>query len=101
MSQRAGGMNAQERQRQRLTEWDRTRRRWAEEGDQAKLAQGFTLVDGKWFKPEPDEGPDYCRECCSWDRQEGIWKVTCFAGGYEGLTCELGHDHHDGEVWMA
>jgi hypothetical protein len=111
MSQRAGGMNAGERSR---TAWGDQVRRWDEEHAQAKLANGFVLaggtgvawnggtriIGGKWFKPEPAEGPDYCRECCTWDTEEGIYKVTCFET-YMGMRCKLGHDHHDGEVWMA
>ncbi len=110
MAQRAGGMNAQERSHHRMHYEDPTPG-WREAFEQSKLDDGFTLVGGtevmvggkprivggKWFKPEPPEGPNYCRECSGWDSEEGIWKVTC------GFLSESGcsHDHHDGEVWLA
>jgi hypothetical protein len=116
MSQRAGGMNAQDRARHggyTLGSADHARRR-REEYEQRKRDQGFVLIGGtevaweggtrriggKWFKPEPEEGPDYCRECCTWDSEEGIYKVICFET-YMGMRCRFGHDHHDGEAWMA
>jgi hypothetical protein len=117
MSQRAGGMNAQERAQHKVgyLNTNEVERRWHKEHEQAKLDAGFVLIGGtevrwgngtriiggKWFKAEPEEGPDYCRECCTWDTQEGIYMMTCFLGGYEGLQCQFGHDHHEGEVWLA
>lgn len=115
MSQRAGGMNAQDRARHSLyTLGDPDHmERMRLEYEQAKRDAGFTLiggteiawkggtriVGGKWFKPEPEEGPeDYCRECCDWNPEEGIWVVTC---GVHSGGCVYGHEHHETEVWLA
>lgn len=98
MAARHGGMNAKDRRIVIGGLTDEEQR----EFDQRKRENGFTLVDGRWFKPEPPEGPDYCRDCCDWDPHEGIYTVTCglFTLGLNP-GCRFGHAHHDDELWMA
>ncbi len=70
--------------------------------DNRRSVFGFPERPPRQPTPEPPEGPGDCRECYTWDPDEGIYKTTCMsAAGPEAMVCRYGHAHHDGEIWLA